>query len=45
VDRRRPCRHETGCLNPEALWPVFKTWTEGLRKAGLDIPNDPAADN
>ena len=29
-------------LNPEALRPLFKTWIDGLRKAGLDIPDDPA---
>jgi TolB-like protein len=28
-------------LDPEALRPHFKTWIEGLRKAGLDIPNKP----
>ena len=32
-------------LNPEALRPRFKTWIEGLRKAGLDIPDEPAADD
>ncbi|MCZ6453393.1 MAG: hypothetical protein O6909_04040 [Alphaproteobacteria bacterium] len=30
-------------LNPEALRPLYKTWIEGLRKAGLDIPDEPAA--
>ncbi len=30
-------------LNPEALRPRFKTWIEGLRKAGLDIPDEPTA--
>jgi adenylate cyclase len=30
-------------LNPQALRPRFKTWIEGLRKAGLDIPDEPAA--
>ncbi len=29
-------------LNPEAPRPLFKTWIDGLRKAGLDIPDDPA---
>ncbi len=29
-------------LNPEALRPQFKTWIDGLRKAGLDIPDEPA---
>jgi adenylate cyclase len=28
-------------LNPEALRPLFKTWIDGLRKAGLDIPDGP----
>ena len=28
-------------LNPEALRPLFKTWIDGLRKAGLDIPDEP----
>ncbi len=28
-------------LKPEALRPQFKTWFEGLRKAGLDIPDEP----
>jgi TolB-like protein/Tfp pilus assembly protein PilF len=32
-------------LNPEALRPRFKTWIEGLRKAGLDIPDEPASDD
>ena len=27
-------------LNPQALEPVFQPWIEGLRKAGLDIPED-----
>ena len=27
-------------LNPEALRPLFKTWIDGLRKAGLDIPDE-----
>jgi len=27
-------------LNPEALRPRFKTWIDGLRKAGLDIPDE-----
>ena len=31
-----------GWLNPEALRPLFKTWIEGLRKVGLDIPDEPA---
>ena len=30
-------------LNPEALRPLFKTWIDGLRKAGLDIPDEPGA--
>ena len=30
-------------INPEALRPQFKTWFDGLRKAGLDIPHEPAA--
>ncbi len=30
-------------LNPEALRPLFKTWIEGLRKAGLHIPDAQAA--
>ncbi len=30
-------------LNPEALRPLFKTYLEGLRKVGLDIPDEPAA--
>ena len=25
-------------LNPKALRPLLKTWIDGLRKAGLDIP-------
>ncbi len=32
-------------LNPEAVRPLFKTWIEGLRKAGLDIPDEPAKDD
>ena len=32
-------------LNPEALRPLFKTWINGLRKAGLDIPDEPAGDD
>ncbi len=32
-------------LNPNALRPLFKTWIEGLRKAGLDIPEEPSADD
>ncbi len=32
-------------LNPEALRPLFKTWIEGLRKAGLDIPDEPVVDD
>ncbi len=32
-------------LNPEALRPLLKTWIDGLRKAGLDIPDEtPAAE-
>ena len=31
-------------LNPEALRPLLKTWFDGLRKAGLDIPDEPSAD-
>jgi adenylate cyclase len=30
-------------LNPEALRPQLKTWIDGLRKAGLDIPDEPEA--
>jgi hypothetical protein len=31
-------------LNPEAaLRPVAKIWIDGLRKAGLDIPDEPPA--
>jgi adenylate cyclase len=30
-------------LNPEALHPRFKTYFDGLRKAGLDIPDEPTA--
>jgi adenylate cyclase len=30
-------------LNPEAVRPQFKTWFDGLREAGLDIPDKPAA--
>ena len=30
-------------LDPKALRPQFKTWIDGLRKAGLDIPDEPAA--
>jgi adenylate cyclase len=30
-------------LNPEALRPLFKTYFDGLRKAGLDIPDEPTA--
>ena len=29
-------------LNPEALRPLLNTWIDGLRKAGLDIPDEPA---
>ena len=29
--------------NPEALRPLFKTMFDGLRKAGLDIPDEPTA--
>ncbi len=29
-------------LNPEATRPRYKTWIDGLRKAGLDIPDEPA---
>ncbi len=25
------------------LRPLFKTWINGLRKAGLDMPDEPAA--
>jgi tetratricopeptide (TPR) repeat protein len=28
-------------VNPEALRPHFKSLFDGLRKAGLDIPDDP----
>ena len=30
-------------LKPKALRPLLETWTDGLRKAGLDIPAEPAA--
>jgi tetratricopeptide (TPR) repeat protein len=30
-------------VNPEALRARYKTWFDGLRKAGLDIPDEPAA--
>ncbi len=30
-------------LNPEALRPIFQTFFDGLRKAGLDIPDEPPA--
>ncbi len=30
-------------LNPEALRPLYRTWIEGLRKAGLDIPDEPVS--
>ncbi len=30
-------------LNPEALRTRFKTWFDELRKAGLDIPDEPTA--
>jgi tetratricopeptide (TPR) repeat protein len=30
-------------LNPEALRPIYKTFFDGLRKAGLDIPDEPTA--
>jgi hypothetical protein len=30
-------------LNPEALRLQFKTYFDGLRKAGLDIPDEPTA--
>jgi hypothetical protein len=35
----------TACpsLSPEALRRRFKTWIDGLRKAGLNIPNEPTA--
>jgi len=29
-------------LNPEATRPLWKTWIDGLRKAGLDIPDESA---
>ena len=32
-------------LNPKAMRPLFKTWIEGLRKAGLAIPDEPATSN
>ena len=28
-------------LNPDTLRPVFKTWIDGLQKAGLNIPAEP----
>jgi tetratricopeptide (TPR) repeat protein len=30
-------------VNPESLRPLFKTYFDGLRKAGLDIPDVPSA--
>ena len=27
-------------LNPEAVWPQFKTLFDGLRNAGFDIPEE-----
>jgi tetratricopeptide (TPR) repeat protein len=30
-------------LNPKAVRPMFKTYIEGLRKAGLEIPDEPTA--
>lgn len=30
-------------LNPEALRPRFKMWIDGLRKAGLDMLDEPTA--
>ena len=30
-------------LNPEALRPLFETWVDGLRKAGLNITDEPPA--
>jgi tetratricopeptide (TPR) repeat protein len=30
-------------LNPEAVRPLFKTYFDGLSKAGLDIPDEPTA--
>jgi adenylate cyclase len=30
-------------LKPEAVRPLFKTWIDGLRKAGLNIPDEPSA--
>jgi adenylate cyclase len=30
-------------LNPEALRPLYKTYVDGLRKAGLDISDEPTA--
>ena len=32
-------------LNPEALWPLYKPWFDGLRKAGLDIPDELLAED
>jgi adenylate cyclase len=32
-------------FNPEALRPRFKSLIDGLRKAGLDIPDEPVADD
>ncbi len=32
-------------LNPEAPQPLFKTWIDGLHKAGLDLPDKPQADD
>ncbi len=31
-------------LNPAALRPQSKKWIDGLRKAGLDIPDEPTTD-
>jgi len=30
-------------INPEAVRPLLKMWIDGLRKAGLDIPDEPSA--
>ena len=30
-------------LNPEAVRPLFKTYFDGLSKAGLDVPDEPTA--
>ena len=34
-------RADLSPLNPDALRPYYKTWLDGLRKAGLDILDEP----